>query len=179
MRIGINNLGINGGNRGQKPNLLLNSALDGAVAGTPGTPPTSWSNNFTSGTIVSVTPGAPGGGNKIRVTGAATGTLRRNFTQTISVQANTVYRFVLPCEVFIAAAINRYMDWTSIPAGAALTYEIDGTPVASSISPSVGLRTLTAILTVGGTGGTASARMGAGVVAAADTDIEFWNPTVR
>jgi hypothetical protein len=179
MRIGMNNLGISGGNRGQKPNLLLNSALDGAVAGTPGTPPTSWSNNFTSGTIVSVTPGAPGGGNKIRVTGAVAGTLRRNFAQSITVQANTIYRFNIFCEVFTSAAINRLMDWTSTPAGAALTFEVDGSSVASSVSPAIGLRALTAILSVGATAGTASARFGSGVVAAADTDIEFWNPTVR
>lgn len=48
-------------NEPARTNLLLNPLWKGAVAGTPGTPPTNWTFSFNSGSIQSVTPATDAG----------------------------------------------------------------------------------------------------------------------
>ena len=70
-------------------NLLLNSDLFGAVAGAPGTPPTSWSNATLTGSITSVADG---------ITFSAS-SARRSIRQSIRVVAGQVITAKVQCAV--------------------------------------------------------------------------------
>jgi hypothetical protein len=157
-------------------NLLTNSDLAGAVAGTPGTAPTRWNDTLSTGTIAAVAADGLIGGNSIRIVGAVSGSLQRMLSQAVTLQADTIYRCSWLTEIYVGARIDRLIVATSLPAGASISYEIDGVPAASSDVPAIGLRTLSVVITVGATGGAVSIRFGVGHAGAVDADVRYWAP---
>jgi hypothetical protein len=86
--------------------------------------------------------------------------------QTITVAASTVY--VNSAAVTINSGTitcSNIVSWVAAPAGATITYFVDGVSKLSSFTPAVGARVIEAVLTVSTTAGTASARLGLGVQA--------------
>ena len=163
-------------------NLLLNTGFDGAISGTPGTAPTSW--GYFAQNTPTVTFSADeeyAGGNKVRIETDATERLQ--FAQTVSVQANTTYILSSIIDITSPAtpnAIWMYVNWSAVPAGATVTYQLDGAPIAGSSGVPAGRHTIASILTVGATAGTASARFGVAVQAAGVVyDVIFRQPQVE
>lgn len=159
-------------------NLLTNSQLAGAATGTPGTAPTGWSPIVVNGTVVSVAADGLNGGNSVRVSTTAA---RHFYSQSIAVLANTVYTFSALVDVTTATQIQEILFATSLPAGATLQMRLDGSNVAQTTSSGTGLHTIEFILTVAGTAGTPSWRLGIGVTGAATptADVRFWAPQLR
>lgn len=162
-----------------RQNLILNSFLSGGVAGTPGTAPTNWSYS-TVGTP-SVTFGSDTecpGGSTIRI---VTASQRLQMFRSVSVSANTTYinSVVVDNNAVSNYALNFAVSWVTTPAGSTITYQLNGATVAGSTGIPPGRHTIASILTVGGTAGTASARIGNGIQNLAAGDLTFRRPQVE
>jgi hypothetical protein len=151
---------------GARQNSLLNSVLAGGVSGAPGTAPTSWS-YFTSGvpTVTFATDTETGTGNTVRVTLGTSE--RQQFSQSVSVSANTTYTFSIIVDVYVSNVVYNFVSWFSLPAGATQIWQVDGVTVANTSAMPLGRRVISNILTVAATAGTPTARFGAGLQAGA------------
>jgi hypothetical protein len=155
-------------------NLLTNSDLAGAVAGTPGTPPTGWTNQQTTGEISAVAADGLLGGNSIRFVASAA---RRMIFAPVTVLANTTYIQSAMIEVYSGSVpVSEIVRAGNAPAGTTVTYEIDGVAALSTDVPSVGLHMVSTIIVVGSTGGTINSRIGVGTVIDVTGDIRIWAP---
>lgn len=157
-----------------RTNLFLNSVLANAVAGAPGTPPTSWANSFTTGSISNVAAANYAAGYAISI---ACSTSRRGLAQTISVSANTTY--IMSANVRRlsgSVTIFSIFDAINLPAGASITgYQLNNVAVAGSTSIPTTNSFIAMILSVGATAGTALFRFGVGMNLNATGEVEFSN----
>lgn len=138
-------------------NMLVNSALGGAVAGSPGTAPTSWD-------IVPIGTGvlsAVGAGSITYSTPAIGDRVLNN--QVVTVVANTTYRFSVRVLSLVGSiTVNQVVYILGLPAGAALTtYTINGAVVAGSAVIQAG-DVVSLGVAIAGTAGTVTVRIGLG-----------------
>ena len=143
-------------------NLLTQSVLAGAVAGTPGTPPTGWGLSNSGGSIVS-TAAYNANDNVIAVSAAAN---KQTFFQTTAtIPINAVFSF----SVVVVANPNSFQIQDLIGYAGTLTnstqaYFINGGAVAASAVPNAGDRIADVITTSGTfTPAAIQCRFGAGV----------------
>jgi hypothetical protein len=153
-----------------RTNFILNSGFSGAVAGTPGTPPTSWSVPASTGRISNVTSDGLGG-NFIEVTATSQ---RYILQQAITLNANTTYTATLYIASNTGVAFNNIFFPTGTPSGTTITYFADGVSVVDTTSyiPTAGQR-LSIVMAVGGTSGSVSLRCGIGTSANATGTVAF------
>jgi hypothetical protein len=162
-----------------RANLLINSVFAGAVAGTPGTAPTSWTDFVSTGTITSVASGIYAAGNAIRI--ANTGT-RRAFYRTQAVSANTTYTYNVTITVNSTpvAGYPRILDCMNIVsglAGSTITYQLNGAAATSTTTiPNGQTSKVTAILAVAAAAGNVEVRWGLGISGAIDGDVTIQMP---
>jgi hypothetical protein len=154
-------------------NLLLNTGWAGAVAGSPGTAPTSWFLAFSTGSITSVT-GDGVGNNALALSASAS---RIVLAYTFSVAANATYC----CDVLVGAnsglQLSQILGFTSAPAGSTISYEIDGAAATASSVPSAGSRARI-ILANGATAGTPDLRVGAGASSNSTGTVTVSRPSI-
>lgn len=163
----------------QRINSIVNSTLDGGTTGSPGTPPTNWTQSTTgtaTGTYALDTELAfTGYTYKTQV--ATSGRLMA--LQVISVSANTSYYVSVTVDITSGSEqILNYFGVASLPVGATQAYYFDGSPVASSYVPTAGRHTFAILITVAGTAGVAQIRMGVGTFfgATAAANITYRRP---
>jgi hypothetical protein len=146
-----------------RKNLILNSLLAGGVSGTPGTAPTSWTQTAISAPVATYV-ADPEAANGYYVTVAVNSSSRLFFFQTPSVLANTTYTLSVIADFFTTAQVGQVVSFSAAPAGATVTFLIDGVPTSSGTTNIThGRHTVCAVLTVGATAGTAQARWGLGI----------------
>ena len=146
----------------QRVNSLLQSGWAGAVAGTPGTAPTSWTLGNTGGSIDSVVADIL---SQNTITMSATN--NRQFIQqaSISVAANTSYY----CSCYVVSnsglPINQLIGAVNAPAGATTnTYLINGVVTANpNVAIPVAGDRIAVLVVVSSTAGTMIFRAGVGV----------------
>lgn len=149
----------------QRTNLALNSGLSGGVSGTPGTAPTSWSNVPTgSASVTYSTDAETVTGSTFRV--STDTTQRLLLSQSISVAASTTYFLSAVVDVVATGQLYQFITWATPPAGATITWSLNGSTVAGTTALPLGRNIIAAILTVSTTAGTALARIGAGAQSA-------------
>ena len=151
-------------------NLLLNSVFGGAVSGTPGTAPTSWSLGFNTGTLTVTSLGRSYTANTLRF---ATTSSREVISQTVTIAANSTYIISANVNVFTAAQLIQLFGFNPTPAGATVQYVYNGVNQASSFSPPTGTGMLQAIVTTAGTAGSLGVRVGVGASANVTGDVSF------
>ena len=147
-------------------NLLQNSKLEGAVSGTPGTAPTNWIGNGVGSILMS--------GAAVTFTSSANNPY---WTQVdIAVSANTTNRgsVIAVCDGVLP--VNQIILFTFFPAGAAITFELDGVAALGTVVPAAGQHSISVILTVGATAGTFRYRIGAGCTSATTGTVTIYNP---
>jgi hypothetical protein len=157
-----------------RANLLINSIWGGAVAGAPGTPPTSWINVFTTGTIATVAPSTYAAGNALTFTCAAQ---RRVIYQRPSVLANTSYTVSFDIVTTTAdVQVNSVVDYRSMPTGATITgFTLNGVSVAGNTNMPIGTHKVTATASISSTAGTVDIFIGLGTQANITSSITISN----
>lgn len=159
----------------QRANLLLQSGFAGAVAGSPGTAPTSWSQIHILGTTNAITQDALGG-NILSFTTVAN---RQVIAQTVAVSANTTYAASVYVNSNTGVVYSSIFQVPSVPAGTTVTYLANGVAItASSYVPVAGDR-LSALIAVAGTAGNVVMRLGVGVVTTDTGTVSFSKPQVE
>lgn len=162
-----------------RTNNLLNSVFANAVAGTPGTAPTDWSNLVSTGTITSVTAGIYASGNAIRITNVGT---RRAFFKSYAVSANTTYSYSLRVTVHSTQNVSwpRIQDCMNLaggPSGSTITYLLNGASATSTTTiPNGQTSVVTAIIAVAATAGNVEVRWGLGIGSVIDADVTVQMP---
>lgn len=138
-------------------NLLVNSAWDGAVAGAPGTPPTSWT-QLTAGTGALAV-----NGRELTFVAAALND-RSGIYYTVTVAANTSYALSALVRSMVGGPlkVSEVLTWGTIPAGASVAYYKNGV-LGDADTTCVAGDSIIAVLIVAGTAGTGRAYCGAGV----------------
>lgn len=165
-----------------RTNLLLNSVFSGAVAGTPGTPPTDWSNLVTTGTIASVTAGIYAAGNAVRITNTGT---RRAFFKSYALSANTTYAYSTKITVHSAPNVGfpRIQDCMNLsggPVGSTVTYLLNGVAAtATTVIPNGQTSTVVAIIAVSVLAGNVEVRWGLGINSVVDGDVSIQMPQLE
>jgi hypothetical protein len=145
----------------QRTNSLLNSKFAGAVSGSPGTAPTSWSFLASGGTTAVGTSRAPSGQ---KITLSSPNGARHMLGQNVAVAANTTYIFSFAVDVSDSASpVWQYIAAASLPAGATQEWLLDGAVVAGSSTIPLGYHILAYRLVVGSTAGTIGLRFGCGI----------------
>lgn len=144
-----------------KVNLLLNSRLNGGVSGSPGTVPTSWANISVGTPSFTYAADSEATGNSVRV--VTDTTQRAILRQNVAVAANTVYCASMVVDTVSVSALYQYITWSSPPAGATITFSLNGSVVAGATSVPAGRHTLAAIITVAATAGSPELRIGGGI----------------
>jgi hypothetical protein len=143
-----------------RTNLFINSIWDGAVAGTPGTTPTSWGIGFGTGSIVSVSSGVYAAGNAVRLAATAG---RQFFTQSFTAAANTTYSVSVKCTLNSGTiGLSDLIDAASVPAGGTKTWLLNGVVVPFSTTVPAGNNTLGLSIAIAATAGTPNVRIGIG-----------------
>lgn len=156
----------------QRTNLLLQSGWAGAVAGTPGTAPTSWVFGLSGGTLgVS----AAEIGNELTFSATAE---RHYITQVCAASANTTYRLTAQVTANIGVQLQQMLVSGGAPAGATITFEANGTAVVGSYVPVAGDR-VAVVLVVAGTAGNFSARVGIGTSSTATGSVSLKYPQLE
>jgi hypothetical protein len=149
-------------------NMLINSAWDGAVAGAPGTPPTSWSDYVTDGSLA-----VPAQGQLAFTTIA---TKRRIIIRAVSLAANTTYIY----SVRILAAtgqtlvLNEVINSSAVPAGTTVSVTRNGAAAGYTDLVYPG-DTIAFIFVVAGTAGSVDMRCGLGCSGAT---LPVWSVTL-
>lgn len=165
-----------------RTNLLLNSVFANAVAGTPGTPPTDWSNLVTTGTIASVTAGIYAAGNAVRITNTGT---RRAFFKSYALSANTTYAYSTSVTVHSTPNVGfpRVQDCMNLsggPVGSTVTYLLNGVAAtATTVIPSGQTSRVVAIIAVSATAGNVEVRWGLGINSVVDGDVTIQMPQLE
>ena len=158
-------------------NLLINSVLAGAVAGTPGTAPTSWSFSASGGSVVSVSVGTDGVSNVLTLSATVA---RQVLDQSFSATSNTVFIG----QVTIVSnpnslVFNQLFLLLNLPVGSTVVYKSNGVVVDSTTFVPLPNSLLTIELTIGGTNGTPSFRIAVGASATATGSAGFTRPQLE
>ena len=161
---------VNRGVVSARVNLLTNTGFSGAVAGTPGTPPTGWAFLANLGETVSVNADGSGG-----YVWRVKATNNRHFVSQYSAEitANSVWDLTVKLGfVSGVSAIANLFTTNGLPSGASVVYYINNTAVAGSAVPVSG-DTLTNRVTTAGAGGTVAVRVGVGCSSNGTGEVEF------
>jgi hypothetical protein len=150
-------------------NLLLNTGFIGGVSGTPGTVPTEWIFEFTTGT-------ATYSGNLFIASGTDQRIVLR---QNIEATANTTYVCSVLVNVIAAINLNQALVISNMPSGASVSYRIDGNDTAGGTALPLGEHLLEGIVVVGATAGTFRHRMGVGASSTSSGEVAFYDPQVE
>jgi hypothetical protein len=141
----------------QRTNLLLQSGWAGAVAGTPGTAPTSWAFNASGGQLDAVVPDAIG---QNFITFSATAN-RQIIFQSVALAANTTYATTVVLLSTTGISIGEIMLAVGLPAGTVLTFRINGAAAMQGSVPVAGDK-LEMLVAVAATAGSVVFRFGVG-----------------
>lgn len=165
----------------QRANLALNSLLSGAVAGSPGTAPTSWLNLSVTGSLSSIETANYTPGYKLTFSCSSS---RRSIYQQIAAAANTSYTLSADCEVIstsgTATAIQNILNVTLLPTGAAITgYTVNGIERDGSYILTVGTYKISITITISGTAGNPAFIIGLGVQSNNTGVAKLSNPQVE
>ena len=163
----------------QRTNFIVNSTLDGGTTGSPGTPPTNW----TQSTVGTAT-GTYALDTELAFTGytyktevATSGRLMA--LQIMTALANTSYYLSVTVNITSGSEqILNYFGVASLPVGTTSAYYFDGIPVASTFVPTTGRHTLAILITVAAIAGVVQIRMGVGTFfgATAAANVTFRRP---
>lgn len=141
-------------------NFCPNGALAGTATGTPGTPPTGWTDVQSTGTITTVAPGTGRqGGTPVSLSCTAT---RRSwkFTQAGAVIGRT---YCLSMQITLGAAVTgKQLAKVTGPAGITTVWRVDGVVVADTAQVSAGVHLVELVCTMGTTTGTLTWEIGLG-----------------
>jgi hypothetical protein len=139
---------------GGRRNLLVNTGFVGAVSGTPGTAPTSWTSASAGGTLTAATD---------TLTFNVASSARHIFNQSVSVAASTTYVFSGTLVAQTGGNVFRQLfHIVNNPAGSTITWRADGVSVDGvTYVPTNGQR-LEVILANGATAGSTLMRLGVG-----------------
>lgn len=165
-----------------RTNLYTNSILDGAVTGTPGTPPTGWTNGATTGTISAIAASNYAAGFKLTISCSAT---RRSMYQyPIAVAANTSYTLSAAIELVSGTGANtaifQFINVTLLPTGSTITgYTIDGVAKTSTDQISIGTHIISMTVATSSTAGNAAFAIGNGLQSNNTAVIKFYNVQVE
>jgi hypothetical protein len=150
-----------------RTNSTINSILNGAVVGAPGTPPTSWINGATTGSISAIENASYAAGFKLTVSCSAT---RRGMYQQIASVANTTYIFSATVEVMSGVGAPQYielsqlMNVTLLPTGATISaYTLDGVSATTTSRVFVGTHTISLTITTAAATGSPAYAIGVGL----------------
>jgi hypothetical protein len=143
-----------------RTNFLLNSVFDGAVAGTPGTPPTSWTFPLSGGTV-GVEASLFSGASALAIT---TTSSRHFISQTVSASANTDYFLTIRLEVVSGSVefVNLF-NAVGLPSGSSVTYFLNGLIYSGSSGVPIGSHVAGILVSVGATAGNIIFRAGVGI----------------
>lgn len=148
-------------------NLLVNTPFAGAVAGSPGTIPTSWTLDINNATI------ALPSTDVIQISAVGQRTV---FRQSFTVNAAEVFTYNCAVEVVSGTiAFNQIFDLTMF-AGPTYTYYMDGVSVTATTTVPVGLHNLRVTVVNDATGRTIGARLGVGVISNSTAVVKYSNP---
>jgi len=154
-------------------NLAINSALTGAIAGTPGTTPTGWTNSGFGGAIDSVTD--DGEGNNVLAL-SATGA-RQMYERNATVETSQVYDFSIALLATSGLVLQQLATVVSLPVGATAQYIADGAVVAGTVTATAGQR-IGMRVTISTTAGAPSLRFGIGCQSNGTGTASFARPQV-
>jgi hypothetical protein len=152
-------------------NSVLQSGFAGAVAGTPGTFPTSWTSPLSGGSISAVTADSLGGN---ILTFSATAA-RQIMQQVVSVAANTSYCLSLYIHSNSGLPLDDILFAVSPPAGATTGYYVNDTAVLGSYVPTAGQR-VHILAVIGATAGSITWRIAAGASRSVTGSVSFSKP---
>lgn len=154
--------------------LFVNTAFSGAVSGSPGTGPTGWSVVVSTGSLSAVD--AIDLGNALTIACTAQ---RLTYGQTVSVSANTKYTNSAELlEVSGTVSYQNVVSCTTPPSGATVSYRHNGVSVSATDTVS-GTGKIEAILSVAGTAGTCSFRVGLGCVSNQTATVKLRSPQLQ
>jgi hypothetical protein len=147
-----------------KVNMFLNSRLNNGVSGSPGTAPTSWS--YANAGTPAYTYGTDSEANGSTVTIVQDTTQRSILRQSVALLASTTYIVSAVVDVTTAGNIQQHVTATSLPAGATITYQLNGSTVSGTTAIPTGRNTIALVIAVSTTAGTPEIRIGAGLQSA-------------
>jgi hypothetical protein len=161
-----------------RTNSLLNSILNNAVAGSPGTAPTSWTNNQVTGSLSAIESASYSSGYKL--TFSCTNN-RRTIFQFATSPANTSLTFSVTCEVISGTnVVSDLITATLFPAGSAIAgYTVNGVARASNFAVPTGVNVISLTVTIAALAGTTAFSLGVGVLSNATGVVKFSNPQVE
>jgi len=138
-------------------NLLANAELAGAVAGSPGTAPTSWNSSFSTGSITAVTDLGRG----CYSLGFSVSGTRRVLAQNVVATAAASYHASITVIANSGLTVSQMLRYFSRPANSTEAFQINGTTASGGAVPVAGDVISTTVVTTD-TGGTMALRIGAG-----------------
>jgi len=153
-------------------NLFTNSALAGAVSGTPGTAPTAWSYALGGGTsVVATDPNF--GGNSIAITVAAN---RQVISRVVAVKAFETWIFSVYATTTGDITLSNILHLSAAPAGTVWITNIyvDGVLTASSAIIPAGTYRFSIVAVVAATSGNITFRTGAGCSSNVTGTVKIW-----
>ena len=155
-------------------NLFVNTHFTGAVAGSPGTAPTSWANSFTTGEIVSYD--AATGKLRLRTSGT-----RRVFNQAANMPTNSVQISRLRVNVISGTiSVNRVLGINvALAPGASVQYQINGVNAAGTDNLPLGESLITYRQTTTTDAWTLNLLIGNGTGDVTTADVEIWEPQLE
>jgi hypothetical protein len=139
----------------QVRNLLTNSDLAGAVAGTPGTAPTGYSMSGVPGTVVAVGEGF------IDFSASANRPFLNAPSVTVNPGQTVTASYIAELLTGASTLAQTLIGWTGTLSSPTSQYRINGNPVAASATVSQG-DVVSLSLTAGATGGAVNFRLGLG-----------------
>ncbi|CAB4152910.1 hypothetical protein UFOVP616_35 [uncultured Caudovirales phage] len=154
----------------QRTNLLLNSVFDGAVSGTPGTGPTSWTYSNVGGTLTVTDLGRNFASNSLRFTVTSD---RQTLQQNVTLAATGTYVLSASVNVFVSCSLQQLFQFNPLPAGATIQYVYNGVNQIAGFAPPTGRGLLQVIITTTGTGGSLGIRVGVGTSGVITGDVSF------
>jgi hypothetical protein len=152
-------------------NLMPNSGLEGAAAGTPGTLPTGYTFPVSGGQFSSVDADGLLGGNSITME-VSDGRHFIEYANAIVASANTDYVFSFRCNIeFGTLEVRRLIGslGTGYPTGTTFTYKVDGDVVDGTFEVPVGDHIIEIVYGVVATAGNISPRAGLGIISGSVT----------
>lgn len=158
-------------------NLLTYTALTGGTAGTEGSgavAPTGWTFGVSTGSI-SYPAALTGGGTAARFVASAQ---RPYFQQGVTLAANTTYTFSAYVDAVASGSsvVTDNISYNSVPSGTTVTYYVNGVLVTGNTTVVTAGTRLSAVFTVGATGGAINLRFGLGGSGNATGDVTLSAP---
>ncbi len=143
-----------------RTNIALNSVFAGAVAGSPGTAPTSWLFLASTGTTA-ISASRSGNGSRLTLSGLIGA--RHFIGQTVALAASTAYVFSMTVDVVASGSINlnQFLAFSGAPGDATISFLVDGSAATGSTPVSNGKHIITGVVSAV-TAGSTAIRIGVG-----------------